>query len=109
MRYAGSFALAVLVLALAPAGLSQPPPQITRAVTAVFGPYAGQALRVAFCETGGTYSTTARNGQYQGLFQMGAWERSRYGHAPDALGQARAAYRYFKATGYDWSPWTCKP
>lgn len=79
------------------------------AARAVFGRYAGQAIRVAGCETGGTYSTTARNGQYLGLYQMGSWERRTYGHGSTALAQTRAAYRYFVATGRDWSPWECKP
>lgn len=109
MRHAVTPLLACIALALAPAGAAQPPPQVTRAVTAIFGPYAAQALRVVGCETGGTYSTRARNGQYLGLFQMGAYARGRYGHATDALGQARAAYRYFVASGRDWSPWECKP
>ena len=80
-----------------------------RAICAVFGPYCQQALRVSYCETGGTYSTWAQNGQYLGLFQMGSHERATYGHGPDAWSQARAAWRYFKATGYDWSPWSCRP
>lgn len=79
------------------------------AICAVFGPYCSQALAVADCETGGTFSTSARNGQYLGLFQMGERERATYGNAWDALGQARAAYRYFVASGRDWSPWECRP
>ncbi len=75
----------------------------------VFGSYGEQAVRVAGCETGQTYSTTARNGQYLGLFQMGDYARSTYGHGWTALEQALAAYRYFVASGYDWSPWECKP
>lgn len=80
-----------------------------RAIVAVFGPYAWQALAVVRCETGGTYSVWASNGQYQGLFQMGFAERARYGHGNNAWAQARAAYRYFVASGRDWSPWACKP
>lgn len=79
------------------------------AICAVFGPYCSQAISVAACETGGTFSTSAQNGQYLGLFQMGASERATYGHASDAYGQARAAFRYFVASGSDWSPWSCKP
>jgi hypothetical protein len=75
----------------------------------VFGRYGQQALRMSYCETGGTYSTTASNGQYLGLFQMGDFARSRYGHGATAWVQARAAYRYFADSGYDWSPWECKP
>lgn len=78
------------------------------AICSTFGDrYCGQALRVAYCES--RFDTTARNGQYRGLFQMGSWERSRFGHGSTALEQSRAAYRYFKATGRDWSPWECKP
>ena len=79
------------------------------AICMVFGPYCQQALAVSYCETGGTYSTNAQNGQYLGLFQMGSYARSRYGHSSAAVGQAQAAYRYFTDAGRDWSPWSCKP
>lgn len=77
------------------------------AIRRVFGAYAGQALAVASCESG--LSTGAQNGQYAGLFQMGSHERTLYGHGPSAYAQAQAAYRYFVASGRDWSPWSCKP
>lgn len=79
------------------------------AIRLVFGSYADQALRVSFCETGGTFSTRAQLGQYRGLFQMGEYARARYGHSDTALGQAIAAYGYFVDSGRDWSPWECKP
>jgi hypothetical protein len=62
---------------------------------------------VAQCESG--LSVYARNGQYLGLFQMGDYARSRYGHSWDALGQSRSAHAYFVDSGSDWSPWECKP
>jgi hypothetical protein len=65
------------------------------------------ALNVSWCES--RFRTTARNGQYLGLFQMGSWERSRFGHGDDPWAQARAARRYFLTSGRDWSPWSCKP
>ncbi len=75
----------------------------------VFGPkYCRQAINVASCETGGTFDVWARNGQYLGLFQMGSSERDRYGHGRGAWDQARAAKRYFVASGRDWSPWSCR-
>ncbi len=77
------------------------------AICIVFGSYCGQALRVALCES--RYDVNAQNGQYLGLFQMGSHERSTYGHGSTPLAQARAAYRYFVASGRDWSPWECKP
>ena len=62
---------------------------------------------MARCESG--YRTTAQNGQYLGLFQMGTTARTLFGHGTSALTQARAAYRYFVRSGRDWSPWSCKP
>lgn len=78
-----------------------------KAICHVFGSYCEQALRVARCESG--YRTTAQNGQYLGIFQMGSNERRLFGHGESALDQARAAYRYFVRSGRDWSPWSCKP
>lgn len=78
------------------------------AIRKVFGPYHGAAaVRVARCESG--VRPWAQNGQYVGLFQMGAAERRRYGHGVNTWQQARAARRYFVASGKDWSPWGCKP
>lgn len=73
----------------------------------VFGKYGSQAVAVAECEGG--LSVWARNGQYLGTFQMGDYARGRYGHAWNIWAQAKAAYRYFVASGRDWSPWSCKP
>jgi len=73
----------------------------------VFGSYGDQAVAVAQCESG--LSVYAQNGQYLGLFQMGEYARSRYGHSWDALGQSRSAYAYFVDSGSDWSPWQCRP
>ena len=79
------------------------------AIRMVFGSYASQAISVARCETGGTFSPAAQNGQYLGIFQMGHSERALYGHGPSAYDQAMAAWDYFVASGRDWSPWECKP
>jgi hypothetical protein len=65
------------------------------------------ALSVSWCES--RFQTSARNGEYLGLFQMGTWERRRFGHGDDARAQALAARRYFRTSGRDWSPWSCKP
>jgi hypothetical protein len=78
-----------------------------KAICHVFGSYCKQALHVARCESG--VHTSAQNGQYRGLFQMGSNERQLFGHGESALVQARAAYRYFVRSGRDWSPWSCKP
>lgn len=74
----------------------------------IFGKrYGVAAVKVARCES--SLDPAARNGQYRGLFQMGSAERAAYGHGSTARAQARAARRYFNATGRDWSPWSCKP
>lgn len=79
------------------------------AICYVFGEYCQQALAVARCESGRSLSIHAKNGQYLGMFQMGSSERRIFGHGNTPLEQARAAHRYFVASGRDWSPWSCKP
>jgi len=85
------------------------------AIEYVFGPYAWQAKNVAACESGdrdgdlSPHVVRAHNGQYLGMFQMGSYARSLYGHSQQVLRQVVAAYRYFVASGRDWSPWSCKP
>ncbi len=84
--------------------LAHAPPRA--AICGVFGRYCHQALAVAWCESG--HQTTARNGQYLGLFQMGDWARAFAGHGDTAYEQAVAAYKLFVKTGRDWSPWSCR-
>ena len=76
------------------------------AICSVFGSYCQEALAVAWCES--HLSTTAQNGQYLGLFQMGSYERRLFGHGSTARDQAVAAHRYFVRSGRDWSPWSCR-
>jgi hypothetical protein len=77
------------------------------AICDTFGNYCRQAVAVAWCES--RLTTTAENGQYLGLFQMGSYERRLFGHGPTAGEQAEAAHQYFVRSGRDWSPWSCKP
>lgn len=79
------------------------------AICHVFGIYCTEALKVSSCETGGTFHVGATNGQYLGLFQMGSYARSKYGHGLTALEQSYCAYKYFVDSGKDWSPWGCRP
>lgn len=72
-------------------------------IRAIFKEEGEKAIRVALCES--ELKTDAQQGQFQGLFQMGANERARYGHGTDALAQIEAAYDLFVARG--WQPWTC--
>ncbi len=101
MRVALAAAAAMLLFAVpAHAGSSN-----ESAIRSVFGQYGSQAVNVARCESG--LRTWAQNGQYEGLFQMGSYARARYGHGSDAWTQARAAFAYFRDSGYSWRPWTC--
>jgi Lysozyme like domain len=86
--------------------LAKAPPKT--AICHVFGRrYCHEAVAVAWCES--RHSTTAQNGQYLGLFQMGSYERQMFGHGSTAVRQAAAAHKYFVLSGRDWSPWSCKP
>ena len=76
------------------------------AICTVFGSYCQEALAIAWCES--RLSTSAQNGQYLGLFQMGSYERRLFGHGQSARDQAVAAHRYFVRSGRDWSPWACR-
>jgi hypothetical protein len=76
------------------------------AICTVFGAHCHEALAVARCES--RLRTTAQNGQYLGLFQMGSYERRLFGHGASAHAQAVAAHRYFVRSGRDWSPWSCR-
>jgi hypothetical protein len=77
------------------------------AICVVFRGYCGEAVDVAWCES--RLETSARNGEYLGLFQMGSLARRLFGHGPTAWAQAIAAHKYFLNSGRDWSPWSCKP
>ena len=85
--------------------LAAAPPR--RAICATFRRYCNEAIEVAWCES--RLRTTAHNGQYLGLFQMGELPRRLFGHGSSAFAQSVAAHRYFVVSGRDWSPWSCKP
>jgi hypothetical protein len=88
---------------LAAARVERPEDTICR----IFGSYCSEAVTVARCES--RLQTTARNGEYLGLFQMSLTARRLFGHGDSAEEQARAALRYFVSSGHDWSPWSCRP
>jgi hypothetical protein len=85
--------------------LAGAPPK--EAICGVFRGECEEAVSVAWCES--RLRTTAHNGEYLGLFQMGSFARELYGHGATARAQAVAAHRYFVSSGRDWSPWSCKP
>jgi hypothetical protein len=105
-------ALAFLLLALAGApsahgGADGARTRVVRVICRVFGPYCQEAIAVAWCES--RFDVWARNGEHFGLFQMGRRERSLYGDGLGPWNQSRAAFRYFRASGYTWRPWVCRP
>ena len=81
------------------------------AICDVFGPRCATAMRVASCETGGTFDPRARGSAGErGLFQIHpvhfGWlnERRLYQRRYNA----RIAFRLSRG-GRDWGPWTCRP
>lgn len=60
-------------------------------------------MRIVGCETGRTYYPWSHNGQYLGIFQMGSRERTLYGHGNNVWAQAKAAYNYYRDSGFH--PW----
>jgi soluble lytic murein transglycosylase-like protein len=85
------------------------PHQVVAAIRVVarrYGLDPGGMLRVANCES--RLDRHATNGQYLGLFQLGATARSHYlrGDWRDAFANADAAARYVRDAG-GFGPWTC--
>lgn len=85
-------------LPLPPAPAAPTNEQIVRAV---FHEEPDKAVDIFSCESG--LRTTARNGQFRGIAQMGSRERGRFGHGEDAQTQVEAAKDYYDISG--WSPW----
>lgn len=86
-------------------------------ISVAFGSLAGEAWSVAHCESRLRRPTdadnlrralAAQNGQYLGVWQMGNYARSRYGHGSTIREQALAAAAYRFEAG-SWSPWACRP
>lgn len=116
-------ALAALAAILGHAGMATPALSSTaesrRAIVAAaqrYGFSPAGMLRVAGCESSGDrpygvrLNEWATNGQYLGLFQLGAWARSRYlrGHWANPWANADAAARLARATGgFKGGQWSC--
>lgn len=86
------------------------------AIRCVFGRRAGEALRVASCESSFDTTVLGPKDEYGkprlGLFQLGTYERKKSGQYTrwsSAMTQTRSAYSWFAQTGYDWGAWECKP
>lgn len=105
-------ALAILILlfiATDDAGASRASVRAT--ICEVFGARCGPALRVAACETGGTFDPLARGrAGERGLFQLHpvhfGWLNEARLFEPRY--NARAAYILSRG-GRDWDAWSCKP
>ena len=86
-------------------------------IESVFGPYAGEALSVARCESG--YNPSAfnpiwvGNSHAEGVFQVlfpSTWDGTSYsGYSPyNAWANIHAAYQIFARDGYSWREWVCR-
>lgn len=82
-------------------------------IRAVFGPYAGQALNVARCESGFNPNAVNRSSDAEGVFQFLAstWRGTSYaGYSRfNASANIHAAYQVFTRDGHSWREWQCKP
>ncbi|MGZ3582636.1 MAG: transglycosylase SLT domain-containing protein [Ktedonobacterales bacterium] len=82
-------------------------------IRAVFGPYAGQALNIARCESGFNPSAVNRSSDAEGVFQFLAstWRGTSYaGYSRmNASANIHAAYQIFVRDGHSWREWQCKP
>lgn len=88
----------------------------TQMINTEFGVYAGQALKIANCESGmnaAAVNPQAVDGsQATGLFQIlypSTWNTTSYaGQDPkDPVANTQAAYQIFARDGYNWHEWAC--
>jgi hypothetical protein len=86
-------------------------------IEGVFGPYAGEALSVARCESGynpGAYNGISVGGSHaEGVFQIlypSTWYGTSYsGYSPyNAWANIHAAYQIFARDGFSWREWVCR-
>lgn len=105
--------VAALLAATTAAGCVPPAPEKSPAETAIEKAFSQhgetvvtEAKRVAWCES--RWQPDVRNGQYLGLFQLGAYHWWRFdGPWYDPEVNAAAAQSLYTEQG--WTPWTCKP
>lgn len=103
----------------APVHHAAPAPRVTSGgsvanqIKAVFGPYSGQALRVATCESGLNPNAVNRSSGASGVFQFlaSSWATTSYaGYSRfNASANINAAHQVFVRDGYSWREWSCKP
>ena len=86
---------------------------VTGEIQAVFGPYAGQALNVARCESGFNPYAKSPISTASGVFQFlnTTWATTSYAGESvfNASANIHAAYQVFARDGYSWREWSCQP
>ncbi len=86
---------------------------VVNEINAVFGPYAGQALAVARCESGYNPYAVNRSSDAEGIFQFlsSTWAGTSYaGYSRfNASANIHAAYQIFSRDGHTWREWSCQP
>jgi hypothetical protein len=97
----------------APASSTNSGGSVQSLIQSVFGAYAGQALRVAACESSYNPSAINRSSGASGVFQFlhSTWVTTSYaGYSPfNAWANVNAAHQVFVRDGYSWREWSCKP
>ncbi|GHO45619.1 transglycosylase SLT domain-containing protein [Ktedonospora formicarum] len=97
---------------------SAAPTDVVSMIREVFGPYSGQAINIARCESqfnpGATNSTPIGGSHAAGVFQIlypSTWNGTPMaGSSPyDAYANIKAAYHIFQRDGYSWYEWQCQP
>jgi LysM repeat protein len=82
-------------------------------IIATFGGFAGQALRVAACESSYNPYAVNRSSGASGVFQFmpSTWAGTPYaGYSMfNASANIHAAYWLFQRDGYSWREWSCQP
>jgi hypothetical protein len=86
---------------------------VTGMINSTFGGYAGQALRVAQCESSLNPMATNASSDAEGVFQFLAstWAGTSYaGYSRhNAWANINAAHQVFVRDGYSWREWSCQP
>ncbi|HTK07062.1 MAG TPA: NlpC/P60 family protein [Ktedonobacteraceae bacterium] len=90
---------------------------VTATINSVFGPYAGEAMKIATCESGlnphATNSTAVGGSHAEGVFQIlypSTWSTtSQAAVSPyNAYANIVAAHEIFTRDGNSWREWACK-
>jgi LysM repeat protein len=95
-----------------PAATTVPSGSLESMIDQVFGQYAGQAKRVAMCESTmnpNAYNPSGASGLFQVMPSTFASTSQAGKSVYDPAANIQAAYEVFSRDGYSWSEWVCQP